>query len=49
MYQLKSKDSFIPPFKLIESFHYPGYVNRIQKERQKQKIQNLHESGVPAK
>ena len=46
-------DSFIPPPRTNETFHYPGYVIRLQKERRiqaKRKTiarKNLHENDVP--
>ena len=45
MHQVKSlRDSFIPPQRTIETFQYPRYVIRLQKERRIQaKRKNLHE------
>ena len=38
------RDSFIPPQRAIDTFHYPGFVIRLQKERRTQaKRKNLHE------
>ena len=31
-----SESFFLPQPSAIDSFHYPGYVKRLQKERQKQ-------------
>ena len=44
-HQMKSlRESFIPQKRATEAFHYPGYVIRLQKERQIQaKTKNLHE------
>ena len=34
MHQMKSlRNSSIPPPRAIETYHYPGYVIRLQKER----------------
>ena len=45
MHQMKSlRDYFTPQQRVSETFHYPGYVIRLQKERQIQaKKKNLHE------
>ena len=38
------RESFIPPKRATEAFHYPGYVIRLQKQRQiKAKRKNLHD------
>ena len=37
------RDSFISPQREIEAFHYPGYLIRLQKERQGAKVENWHE------
>ena len=38
------RESSIPQYRVTEAFHYPGYVIRIQKERQiRAKTKNLHE------
>ena len=44
-HQMKSwRENFIPKKRATEAFHYPGYVIRLQKERQIQaKTKNVHE------
>ena len=50
IHQLNSlSDSFIPPKKVIETFHNQGSVIRLKKERKGEKTENLHQNGVPAK
>ena len=48
-HQMKSlRESFIPQKRVTEAFNCPGYVIRIQKERQIQaKTKKLHENDVP--
>ena len=40
------REKFIPQERATEAFHYPGYVKRLQKERQIQaKTKKLHENS----
>ena len=49
MFQMKLlRDSFVTPERAIENFHYPGYVIRLQKERQLQTKRKKIERKCPS-